>query len=39
MVWGWGFAGQGAILWRFGRDPPPPTAFVPFPLWFHNNRC
>jgi len=35
---GWVWAVQGAILWRFALEHPPPTAFVPFPLWFHNKQ-
>ena len=35
---GWVWAMQAAILWRFALEHPPPTAFVPFPLWFHNKQ-
>jgi len=36
---GWVRAVQSAIFWRFALEHPEPTAFVPFPLWFHNSRC
>ena len=35
---GWVWAVQDAIFRRFAREHAPPTAFVPFPLWFHNRQ-